>query len=147
MLHDTVTVTRTKALAAPATALAIARAVSHERRIRPHYTVGESASDQTICNVLDEHYDAAGGIPLQPPNLIHNHRDLLDFELHCTGTESLFAADIWQFHYADWVHAAVSVCSRMVARRDHRPGRKPRLLLPARRHTDVRHVVAPAHPH
>lgn len=112
MLHDTVTVTRTKALVTAPTALAISRAVSHGRQIQPHYTVGESAADQIICDVLDEHYDAAGGIPFQPANLIHNHRNMLDFELHCTGTTSLFAADIWQFKYADWVHASVSVCSR-----------------------------------
>ena len=37
MLHDTVTVTRTKALVTAPTALAISRAVSHGRQIQPHY--------------------------------------------------------------------------------------------------------------
>lgn len=87
MLHDTVTVTRTKALVTAPTALAISRAVSHGRQIQPHYTVGESAADRAICDVLDEHYDAAGGIPFHPAPLIHNHRNMLDRSMdereHC----------------------------------------------------------------
>lgn len=112
MLHDTVTVTRTKALVASATALAIARAVSHERRIRPHYTVIDRAADRAICDVLDDHYDSAGGVLFHPAPLIHNHRGLLDFEQHCTSAVPTFAADIWQFNYAGVVHIATSVCSR-----------------------------------
>lgn len=116
MLHDTATVTRTKALVTAPTALVIARAVSHGRQIQPHYPVIDRAADRAICDVLDEHYDAAGGIPFQSANLIHNHRGLLDFEQHCTSTAASFAVDIWQFNRAGLVDAAVSACSRVGTR-------------------------------
>lgn len=112
MLHDTVTVTRTKALVTAPTALAIAQSISHERRIRPHYSIPDRNADQIICDVLDEHYDAAGGVPLREPDPLFNHRDLLDFEQHCASTAALFAVDIWQFNYAGLVHIAISMCSR-----------------------------------
>lgn len=116
MLHDTVTVTRTKALVTAPTALAIAQSISHERRIRPHYPVVGRAADQAMCDALDDHYGAAGGVPLRAPDPIFNHRDLLEFELHCGSTDSLFAVDVWQFDRAGLVDAAVSVCSRVGTR-------------------------------
>lgn len=116
MIHNTATVTRTKALVTAPTAMAIARAISHGRQIRPHYPVPDHAADQIMCDVLDDHYDAAGGVPLQSANLILNYRDLLDFELHCDSTDSLFAVDMWQFNRAGLVDAAVSVCSRVGTR-------------------------------
>lgn len=116
MLHATVTVTRTKARVTAPTALAIARATSHARTIRPNYPVAAAVADQTICDVLDGHYDAAGAIPMQSANLVHDQRSLADFAQHCTIEEPEFAADIWQFNYAGWVHASVSVCSRALSR-------------------------------
>lgn len=112
MHHDTVTVTRTKALVTAPTALVIARAISHGRQIQPHYPVIDRAADRAICDVLDDHYDSAGGVLFHPAPLIHNHRGLLDFEQHCTSAAPTFAADIWQFDYAGVVHIATSVCSR-----------------------------------
>lgn len=116
MLHDTITVTRTKALVTPTTAMAIARAISHGRQIRPHYPVPDHAADQAMCDVLDDHYGSAGGVPLRAPDPLFNHRDLLDFEQHCDSTDSLFAVDFWQFERAGLVDAAVSVCSRVGTR-------------------------------
>lgn len=48
MHHDTVTVTRTKALVTAPTALVIARAISHGRQIQPHYPVIDRAADRAI---------------------------------------------------------------------------------------------------
>lgn len=53
----------------------------------------DRAADRTICGVLDDHYDSAGDVLFHPAHLIHNHRDLLDFELHCTSAAPTFAAD------------------------------------------------------
>lgn len=115
MIHNTTTVTRTKALVTAPTAMAIARAISHGRRIRPRYPVPDHAADQTMCDVLDDHYGSAGGVPLRPPELF-NRPDPLKFEHHCASTTAAFAVDVWQFNRAGLVNAAASVCSRVGTR-------------------------------
>lgn len=115
MIHNTATVTRTKALITAPTAMVIARAISHGQRIRPHYPVPDHAADQTMCDVLDDHYGPAGGVPLRPPELF-NRPDPLKFEHHCASTTAAFAVDVWQFNRAGLVDAAVSVCSRVGTR-------------------------------
>lgn len=116
MIHDSATVTRTKALVTPTTALAIGRAISHGRLIKPHYPVTDRAADRITCDVLDDHYGADGSVPLRTPDPVSNHRDLLEFEQHCTSTAALFAVDVWQFNRAGLVDASVSVCSRVGTR-------------------------------